>query len=292
MKKDPKIKGYLITESAVETNNPEIIHDSKSGSTAISAILQEGDIPNRNKRIYSTEVLKKAIQSPYIQERLKTKSFYGEAGHPLQPDMERQLYIDQTRISHIVTKIWFDGNKMKGIIESANTAVGKDFQGLIRQGSSVAFSMRGVGPITEKKGEYLEIKEPLSIFCYDWVIHPSHSVAYMEKVLSESTLNMLLGKDQFDLSKSDHAVLQESANIFNEGMILPLYQETIRDYVKTNSRNFRNITEQFEIDRDNANIKVNEDLRTVDVQQGHEIIRVFLEDYITQEIDDYLISKF
>ena len=79
------------------------------------------------------------------------------------------MYIDQTRISHIVTKFWWEGNILKGIVESANTQVGKDFQGLIRQGSSVAFSMRGVGGIQENKKNYVEVKSPLNILSYDWV---------------------------------------------------------------------------------------------------------------------------
>ena len=89
--------------------------------------------------------------------------------HPLKPDIDRQLYIDQTRISHIVVKPWFEGKILKGEVESANTHVGKDFKGLIEQGSSVAFSLRAVGPITENKKNYVEVKSPLSILTWDWI---------------------------------------------------------------------------------------------------------------------------
>jgi hypothetical protein len=75
----------------------------------------------------------------------KLNEFKQRYMHPLNPDVQRQLYIDQTRISHIITKAWFDGNYLKGIVECAPTAVGRDMQGLVRAGSRVAFSMRGFG---------------------------------------------------------------------------------------------------------------------------------------------------
>jgi hypothetical protein len=79
MSRDPNVKGYLITENAVTTNNPKIVEDT-GRSTSILAVLQEADIPNRNKRVYGLNVLQEAIKSDYVTERLKTKSFYGEAG--------------------------------------------------------------------------------------------------------------------------------------------------------------------------------------------------------------------
>jgi hypothetical protein len=200
--------------------------------------------------------------------------------------MSRQLYVDQTRISHIVTKMWFEDKKLKGIVESANTNVGRDFQGLIRQGSSVAFSMRGVGPISEKKGEYIEVKQPLSIFTYDWVIHPSHSVAYMEKIMTESTINMLVGKDQ----KLNHS-LSESNKLLNEGFIIPVEKEEAIRYIKESSRNYKNIKNQLEVE-DDAEVTINESANLINIRQNNEIIKIFLEDYISQEINNYFLRKF
>jgi len=89
--------------------------------------------------------------------------------HPLDPDIRRQMHIDQTRISHIVTEIYLRNKVVQPIIESANTQAGRDFRGLIEQGSKVAFSMRGVSPLVENKKDYIEVKGPLTIFSYDWV---------------------------------------------------------------------------------------------------------------------------
>lgn len=287
--RDPNIKGYLINESAVTTNTPVVINNSE-GVVTIQATLQEGDAPNRNKRIYATSTLKEAINSDYIQERLRTKTWYGEAGHPLAPNMERQLYTDQTRISHIVTKVWFEGNGLKSIVESANTLVGKDFAGLIRQGSAVAFSMRGIGPITQRKGEFLEVMKPLSIYAFDWVIHPSHSIAYMEKIIHESTLNMLTCKDQLTSTNIDGSILTESSimKILDEGVLIPIYNEYV-EYLKTSSRNLMLIAEQFEFSKD-AEIKLCEDKSFVEVNDNGRKVRVLTEDYLVKELNSNLAN--
>jgi len=65
--------------------------------------------------------------------------------HPLKPDLQRQLYMDQSNMSHRVNEIWWEGNKLKGYVEAAATERGKDFDGIIRSGSKVAFSLRAVG---------------------------------------------------------------------------------------------------------------------------------------------------
>ena len=166
---DNQIKGYIINESPSVMTQPEIVSESKCNRVVIKTTLQDADARNRNKRIYPKSVLDKGLHSEYVQERIRTKTFYGEAGHPLKPDIQRQLYMDQSNISHIVNSFWWEGNILKGYVEAANTERGKDFDGLVRQGCKVGFSLRAVGPITEKRGDTVTVKDPLTIFSYDWV---------------------------------------------------------------------------------------------------------------------------
>jgi len=77
--RDEKIKGYIISEDAM-ISTPKIISDKSGQPTVIETVLQEGDIQNRNKRIYPADVIKNALRSEYVQERLRTKSWLGEAG--------------------------------------------------------------------------------------------------------------------------------------------------------------------------------------------------------------------
>jgi len=164
------VKGYiLVCEAAEEPPSKQVVVSDTDDVTIIETVLQDGDRVNRNKRLYPASVLELAIKSDYINERIKTKSFYGEAGHPMKADMQRQLTIDHDCISHIISKIWMEGKRVMGIVETARTKSGKNLQGLIRQKSVPGFSMRGVGPVVEQKKDFVEIKSPLSIFAYDWV---------------------------------------------------------------------------------------------------------------------------
>ena len=50
-------------------------------------------------------------------DRVYIKNIYAiftEAGHPLKPDIQRQLYLDQSNISHRVNEVWWEGNILKG----------------------------------------------------------------------------------------------------------------------------------------------------------------------------------
>ena len=74
------ISGYIISESN-NFQTPNIIGENKeTGRVIIQVTLQDADVVNRNKRVYPKSVLENAIKSEYVQERLATKSWYGEAG--------------------------------------------------------------------------------------------------------------------------------------------------------------------------------------------------------------------
>lgn len=191
-----------------------------------------------------------------------------EAGHPLKPDIQRQLYMDQSNISHIVTSFWWENNILKGHVEAANTARGNDFDGLVRQGCKVGFSLRAVGPITEKRGDTVIVKDPLTIFAYDWIIHPSHATAYMDRIVSES----------------GSAIMSESAGIF-----IPIQDDAI-NYIKDQSKNFKIITESFELDtiHDNKNIFLSEDAKEIYIKNDTDTVVIKSEDYISREISNYM----
>ena len=197
-----------------------------------------------------------------------------EAGHPLKPDIQRQLYMDQSNISHIVTSVWWEGNVLKGYVEAANTARGADFDGLVRQGSKVGFSLRAVGPITEKHGDTVTVKDPLTIFSYDWILHPSHACAYMDGIISEA------GQIQGEMS----SIITESNAVF-----IPIYEDAKR-YIIESSKNFKVISESLEVGDNNSQIFLSENNKQIYIKEDTDTIVVNVEDYLSKEIDDF-ISK-
>lgn len=78
------VKGYIICESSFEPTKPTIVGTDKGvDRVTINTTLQSVDTKNRNKRIYPKQVIQNGLNSPYIQERLRTKSWYGEAGNKI-----------------------------------------------------------------------------------------------------------------------------------------------------------------------------------------------------------------
>jgi hypothetical protein len=269
-----KIKGYLICEATTRPSKPQIIKETtenKRPNVTIKAVLQEADIKNRNNRIYSRQILSEGLATTFVQERIKTRTFFGEAGHPLKPDIQRQLYMDQGNISHRINEFWWDGNLLRGYVEATNTSRGADFAGLILQGSQVAFSLRAVGPITEARGGVVYVKSPLTVFCYDWVIHPSHAPAYMEELVSETK------------KVGSNITMSESSDL-----MIPIYEYTnVESYLKSTSRNFKLISEQFEINAKN-NIYLSKDNKNIYLKDKDKTIAIHLEDYLIKELDQYM----
>lgn len=270
-----KGKGYLITEAATTGISPRIVHDSEV-TTKFVAEIQEAEAPNRNGRIYSKEALDSAIRHYSIQEKLKNKALVCEAGHPLSDDPRRQMYIDQTNISHIITDIWWEGNKLMAKIETANTRVGRDMQGLIRQGSKVAFSMRGMSDNVKKDGQYTRVGSPLMITCWDWVILPSHPNSYMVQEGVEQKVS---------------SSIQADKKVLTEGVLTPYNSGDLLKFVTESSQNVQDIVDAFGFKFNLDNVSYGED-QMLSIKENNETLKIFLEENLKSELDDYYSKIF
>ena len=143
--------------------------------------------------------------------------------------------------------------------------------GLIKYGSKVGFSMRGVGNI-QKTGGLIKVNKPLSILTYDWVIHPSHQEAYQTAICESSS------------SANEFLNLSESTGIF-----VPVHTQDAINYIKDYSKNLQMVAESMQFDISNPNkIKLANDYKSVSIQEGNDTIIVKTEDYLFNEINNYL----
>jgi hypothetical protein len=245
------IVGVLLQELSVTDAVPEVIKDTGTVVT-FSTVLQD-DKPNRNKRYYSKEVLSEGVSSPRIKELLRTRTLFGEANHPFVDDLKRQMVIDHTRISHLITEITTNNGQVNGKIETAATSVGRDMRGLIVENrSTVAFSMRGMGSVRKvPEKDLLEVVKPLAIYTWDWVQFPSHAAAYM----SGSTVK-------------------------NEGYTT-VTKSAATEYAINQSRNVQSLIEQFELE--DPEFSLTEDQKAIMIRSGTTIVKSFLEKNIRSE---------
>ena len=280
-----QVAGVLLTEAVTLSSDPKIMKET-GYSVVFHAQLQTADTPNRNGRIYSKETLEAALTAPNVKEKIEHKAFYGEAGHPQGTERSRQLYIDQSNISHIVLRHWWDGEKLMGEVETAATRAGRDMMGLIKQGSEVAFSMRGLSSGMKQDGNYQRVVAPLIIGSYDWVIFPSHYGSYMVK-------NDIHDKVFTPQMEASGLTRQEKADlkVLTEGTIVTLSTEDILDFITDRSDNVKSLTESMNFDvtgLGQADFDRSSNILTF--KKDEEVLKVFLESTIIKSIDDFILS--
>jgi hypothetical protein len=184
-------KGYILAEGRGMEIQPKILVANKEICRFSVDVLQEADVANRNQRIYGWDLLMEGCQHPYVQERLRTNTFYCEIGHPKEQTVDRQLNIDRDNVSSIIKELKYNKPFIGGIVETAATSKGRDFMGLITINEcKVAYSMRGLGKVIQEKGKFI-VKKPLRIVCWDDVTHPSVEKAYMTEIINENA-NILI----------------------------------------------------------------------------------------------------
>jgi hypothetical protein len=272
-----KTKNFLISESAFSAN--PVISKKNENTVEFIAVLQEADRPNRNGRIYPKTVLEQALQAPYVQERLKTNSFYSECGHPMDSSVQRQMTIDQTRIACLIKEFWWEGNLLKARIETANTAIGRDMKGLIEQGSKVAFSLRAQGNVHhDPMLNATVVESPVQIATYDWVVNPSHDKAFLESICEETTCGL------FGTNKVNNLVLAESVSLFENGSLVPLNEVTqpvVKDYAKNYYLKVKPLTEAYLYNKGDKLVKAE---KIATVVNENVTKKVVLEDFLLKDI--------
>ncbi len=147
------------------------------GVTRITGIFQEAEKQNANGRIYPYSVMREAIQD--IQEDVQNRCVWAEFDHP----SDAKIHMD--RISHLITKLWMEGNKVIGEAEIIDELpYGHQLKTLLRHGS-VGISSRGIGDIEVREGrngeEYI-VTEGFRLVTFDAVAEPSVSGARLNIV--------------------------------------------------------------------------------------------------------------
>lgn len=136
----------------------------------VTGLFQESDIQNANGRVYPRLVISDAVGT--IQDDIGRRAVYGEYDHP--PDAK--IHLD--RISHLVTKVWMDGNKVYGEAEVLdNQPLGRCLRGLFERKCQVGISSRGVGDMELREmsegKQFYEVMPGYQFVTWDAVAEPS-----------------------------------------------------------------------------------------------------------------------
>lgn len=258
--------GYIIIETAtVEAPVKCDIIGTNNDFAVGKGVLQEANVTNRNRRYYEDAELFPQISSPRTVELVQTGNMRAENGHPLEKDIARQQTIDPNKTCAIFLSMWTEGNFVKGTFRGTNNEKGREFDADLKDGFKPSWSLRALGKIFDdpRKGA---VVRGIKLITYDRVIYPSHKTAYTEGLVSESTGNRIIVPNE------------------DPGMIIPITNKQVLDYIKTESANMRICTEALEYDyNDIAVISNGSQVQLTNYKDGDSLV-INLESYIQDEI--------
>ena len=129
----------LITE---EVTNVQVITEERNGKKHlyIEGVFLQGEIKNRNGRMYPISTLSKEVNR-YCETFVNKGRALGELGHPDGPT------VNLDRVSHKITSLVQEGNNFRGKAQILSTPMGKIASSLLDEGVMLGVSSRGVGSL-------------------------------------------------------------------------------------------------------------------------------------------------
>ena len=167
----------LITE---QVQDVQILkeEDEKTGKKnyKLKGIFLQGDIKNRNGRVYPVEVLEKEVKR-YNKEFIAENRGYGELGHPEGPT------VNLDKVSHMVTSLEPDGKNFIGEAKVMGTPMGTIVKNIMDDGGKLAVSSRGMGSLEQKNGANYVKDDFYLATAADIVADPSAPNAFVDGIM-------------------------------------------------------------------------------------------------------------
>ena len=206
-----------------EIEDVKILTESRNGkkSLYIEGIFLQGNIKNRNGRMYPMETLQKEV-GRYIKEQVAEGRAVGELGHPDSPT------VNLDRVSHKIISLRESGSNFIGkakILES--TPMGKIASSLLSEGVKLGVSSRGIGSLKPTKEGFNVVSDDFMLAtAADIVADPSAPDAFVEGIMEgkewvwEGTILRERKaeeiKSRVDTLVSQRALEEHKIGLFNE----------------------------------------------------------------------------
>lgn len=165
----------LITE---EIESVEVITEEKGGKKHfyIQGPFLQGDVKNRNGRIYESRILAKEV-SRYNDEYISKNRAMGELGHPDGPT------VNLDRVSHKITRLEQNGSNFIGKAKILETPMGRIAGALLNDGVTLGVSSRGMGSLVERDGTKYVGEDFILATAADIVADPSAPDAFVQGIM-------------------------------------------------------------------------------------------------------------
>ena len=162
-----------------EIEQVEVIVEERNGkkNMFIEGIFLQGDLKNRNGRMYPMETLRREVQR-YSENHIHAGRALGELGHPDGPT------VNLDRVSHKIVSLKENGNNFIGKAKILSTPMGKIAESLISEGVKLGVSSRGIGSLKQtREGVNVVGDDFMLSTAADIVSDPSAPDAFVEGIM-------------------------------------------------------------------------------------------------------------
>jgi len=162
-----------------EIETVEFVTEEKNGkkSLYIEGVFLQGNIKNRNGRMYPMETLQKEV-GRYNESNIVTGRALGELGHPEGPT------VNLDRVSHKIVSLKESGSNFIGKAKILNTPMGQIASSLIEEGVKLGVSSRGIGSLKPTKEGFNVVGDDFMLAtAADIVADPSAPDAFVEGIM-------------------------------------------------------------------------------------------------------------
>lgn len=162
-----------------EIESVEFLVEQKNGkkSMYIEGVFLQGNIKNRNGRMYPMETLRREV-ARYNENHVVAGRALGELGHPDGPT------VNLDRVSHKIVSLKESGSNFVGKAKILNTPMGKIASSLIEEGVKLGVSSRGIGSLkATREGVNIVGDDFMLATAADIVADPSAPDAFVEGIM-------------------------------------------------------------------------------------------------------------
>ena len=205
-----------------EIETVEFVTEEKNGkkSLYIEGVFLQGNIKNRNGRMYPMETLAKEV-SRYNESNVVTGRALGELGHPEGPT------VNLDRVSHKIVSLKESGSNFIGKAKILDTPMGQIAKSLIGEGVKLGVSSRGIGSLKPTKEGFNVVGDDFMLAtAADIVADPSAPDAFVEGIMEGkewvwegTTLRERLAektKNKIELLAEQKQLEEHKIGLFNE----------------------------------------------------------------------------
>ena len=186
----------------------------------IEGIFLQGNITNRNGRLYPIETLRKEV-GRYNESNVQSGRALGELGHPDSPT------VNLDRVSHKIVSLKEHGSNFIGRAKILDTPMGQIASSLIKEGVKLGVSSRGIGSLKPTKEGFNVVGDDFMLAtAADIVADPSAPDAFVEGIMEGkewvwegNTFREQLAsqtKKKIDTLVEQKALEEHKLNLFNE----------------------------------------------------------------------------